>query len=101
MNDKPQRDQILRSALQTLEAEQAGLGVLAGALQNGLGEAFAAAVERMAAAQGRIIITGMGKSGHIARKLAATLTAARRRSSSTGGRPCLCIRPRPVTAISA
>lgn len=75
MNDKPQRDQILRSALQTLEAEQAGLGVLAGALQNGLGEAFAAAVERMAAAQGRIIITGMGKSGHIARKLAATLAS--------------------------
>ena len=75
MNDKPQRDQILRSALQTLEAEQAGLGVLAGALQNGLGEAFAAAVERMAAAQGRVIITGMGKSGHIARKLAATLAS--------------------------
>lgn len=75
MNDKPQRDQILRSALQTLEAEQAGLGVLADALQNGLGEAFAAAVERMAAAQGRVIITGMGKSGHIARKLAATLAS--------------------------
>lgn len=75
MNDKPHRDQVLRSALQTLEAEQAGLGVLADALQNGLGDAFAAAVARIAAAQGRIIITGMGKSGHIARKLAATLAS--------------------------
>ncbi len=75
MNDKPQREQILRSALQTLEAEQAGLGELANALTNGLGAAFAAAVERMAAAQGRVIITGMGKSGHIARKLAATLAS--------------------------
>lgn len=75
MNDKPHRDQVLRSALQTLEAEQLGLGVLADALQNGLGDAFAAAVARIAAAQGRIIVTGMGKSGHIARKLAATLAS--------------------------
>lgn len=75
MNDKPHRDQVLRSALQTLEAEQAGLGVLADALQNGLGDAFAAAVARIAAAQGRVIVTGMGKSGHIARKLAATLAS--------------------------
>lgn len=75
MNEKPHDDQVLRSALQTLEAEQAGLGVLANALSNGLGAAFAAAVERIARAQGRVIVTGMGKSGHIARKLAATLAS--------------------------
>lgn len=45
-----------------------------------LDAAFAAAVERLAAAEhGRIICTGMGKSGHVARKMAATF-------ASTGSR---------------
>lgn len=75
MNDTPSRDQILRSALQTLEAEQSGLSELAGALHDGLGEAFAAAVARIVAASGRVIVTGMGKSGHIGRKIAATMAS--------------------------
>jgi arabinose-5-phosphate isomerase len=40
-----------------------------------LGPPFAAAVQLLAAAQGRLIVSGVGKSGLIARKLAATLTS--------------------------
>ncbi len=45
------------------------------ALETSLGDEFAEAVEIMLAATGRIIISGMGKSGHIARKIAATLAS--------------------------
>jgi len=41
-----------------------------------------------------MIVTGLGKSGHVARKIAATL-------ASTGTPPFSCTRPRPATAISA
>jgi arabinose-5-phosphate isomerase len=37
--------------------------------------AFARAVDLMAAATGRVIVSGMGKSGHVARKIAATLAS--------------------------
>jgi arabinose-5-phosphate isomerase len=40
-----------------------------------LGEEFAAAVRLLAGAKGRVIVSGMGKSGLIARKIAATLTS--------------------------
>jgi arabinose-5-phosphate isomerase len=40
-----------------------------------LGESFGDAVERMLACKGRIVVSGMGKSGHIARKIAATLAS--------------------------
>ena len=36
---------------------------------------FAAAVELLAASTGRVVVTGMGKSGHVARKIAATLAS--------------------------
>ena len=45
------------------------------ALSAGLGEAFVQAIELLAAARGRIICTGLGKSGHVARKIAATLAS--------------------------
>ncbi|NQE62862.1 SIS domain-containing protein [Caulobacter sp. RHG1] len=44
-------------------------------LSESLGEAFAKAVETLFAAKGRIVCTGMGKSGHVARKIAATLAS--------------------------
>ena len=75
MIEKPSKEQVLRSALQTLEAEQAGLGAVADALSNGLGDAFTAAVTQIVAAPGRVIVTGMGKSGHVARKIAATMAS--------------------------
>jgi arabinose-5-phosphate isomerase len=40
-----------------------------------LDDTFARAVERMAGLQGRVIVTGMGKSGHIGRKIAATFAS--------------------------
>jgi len=63
------------SARRTLTAEIAGLDALAAALQAELKDAFADAVEAILAAQGRVVVTGMGKSGHIARKVAATLAS--------------------------
>jgi arabinose-5-phosphate isomerase len=42
---------------------------------NGLGAPFAAAVDAIRSARGRVIVTGMGKSGHVARKIAGTLAS--------------------------
>ncbi|WP_439153748.1 KpsF/GutQ family sugar-phosphate isomerase [Yoonia sp.] len=44
-------------------------------LSDGLGDSFVKAVELLLEAKGRIIVSGMGKSGHIARKIAATLAS--------------------------
>jgi arabinose-5-phosphate isomerase len=65
----------IASALRTLEAEGGGVDALAAALRDGLGTAFAAVVDLIRAAQGRVIVTGMGKSGHVARKIASTLAS--------------------------
>ncbi|HSV30250.1 MAG TPA: KpsF/GutQ family sugar-phosphate isomerase [Candidatus Omnitrophota bacterium] len=45
------------------------------ALAASLGDAFVAAVELLSKASGRVIVTGMGKSGHVARKIAATMAS--------------------------
>ena len=68
-------DQAVSSALRTLATERDGLTILMEAIGNGLGAAFTAAVETIASARGRVIVTGMGKSGHVARKIAATLAS--------------------------
>jgi arabinose-5-phosphate isomerase len=44
-------------------------------IADGLGPAFAAAIELLEAAKGRVIVSGVGKSGLIARKIAATFTS--------------------------
>ncbi len=72
MGDK--RAAIL-SAMRTVSTEQAGIAALAAALDNGLAEPFAEAVERVSGITGRVIVTGVGKSGHIGSKLAATLAS--------------------------
>ncbi|MCF3627725.1 KpsF/GutQ family sugar-phosphate isomerase [Thalassospiraceae bacterium LMO-SO8] len=61
----------LAVARRVLAAESDGLK----ALSASLGEVFVRAVAIMAAAQGRIVVTGMGKSGHVGRKIAATLAS--------------------------
>jgi len=63
------------SAARTLSTEQAVIAALAAALENGLSEPFAEAVERVAGITGRVIVTGVGKSGHIGSKIAATLAS--------------------------
>jgi len=64
-----------RSALRTINAEKSGLSDLEHALANGLSEPFVAAVRKLITLPGRVIITGIGKSGHIGTKIAATLAS--------------------------
>ncbi len=63
------------SVARTLDLEQRGLAALGVALGEGLAAAFAAAAAAIVASAGKVIVTGMGKSGHIARKIAATLSS--------------------------
>jgi arabinose-5-phosphate isomerase len=66
---------LISSALRTLDAEAGGISALSHALRNGLGPALVEAVELIRRAQGRLIVTGMGKSGHVGRKIAATFAS--------------------------
>lgn len=65
----------IASALRTLEAEGSGVDALIAALRDGLGRPFTSAVDAIRAAQGRVVVTGMGKSGHVARKIASTFAS--------------------------
>ena len=51
------------------------IGAVTAALQGPLGPAFAETVDIIRKAKGRVIVTGLGKSGHVARKIAATLAS--------------------------
>ena len=63
------------SALRTLSTEASGVEALAAALQSDLGPAFTRAIDTIREAKGRVIVTGLGKSGHIGRKIAATFAS--------------------------
>jgi arabinose-5-phosphate isomerase len=67
----------LVSALSTVTTERDGLTMLADALASGgaLASAFDKSVAAIASAKGRVIVTGMGKSGHVGRKIAATFAS--------------------------
>jgi arabinose-5-phosphate isomerase len=65
----------VQSALRTLEVGTSGIAAIATALQGSLGVAFCATVDLIRQAKGRVIVTGLGKSGHVARKVAATLAS--------------------------
>jgi arabinose-5-phosphate isomerase len=77
LSDHPDLD-VARDVLAT---EAAGLRALAAAL----GPEFSRAVDCLAGASGRIVVSGMGKSGHVARKIAATLAST--------GTPALFVHP--------
>ncbi|MBI3532952.1 MAG: KpsF/GutQ family sugar-phosphate isomerase [Burkholderiales bacterium] len=70
--DRPfDADKALQLARETLEIEAAAvLG-----LRQRIGDAFAQAVARMLQVEGRVVVMGMGKSGHIGRKMVATLAS--------------------------
>jgi len=70
-----QAQAAIDSALRTLDAEGSGVDALAASLRDGLGAPFAAAVELIRAAQGRVIVSGMGKSGHVGTKIASTFAS--------------------------
>jgi arabinose-5-phosphate isomerase len=67
------------SALRTIATERNALTALEEAIravgEGGLGAAFSEAVKTISAAPGRVVVTGIGKSGLIARKIAATLAS--------------------------
>ena len=63
------------AALRTLDIEVEGLVGLRARLANGMGAALADAVGALSAARGRVIVTGIGKSGHIGQKIAATFAS--------------------------
>ncbi len=65
----------LESALRTLDLEVQGLQALRACLADELAAPFERAIGIMRQATGRVIVTGIGKSGHICRKIAATLAS--------------------------
>lgn len=71
----------LQRGRQTLEIEAAGLSAMAPRL----GESFVRAVQTVLDCQGRVAVMGMGKSGHVGRKIAATLAST--------GTPALFVHP--------
>ncbi|MGB0843109.1 MAG: KpsF/GutQ family sugar-phosphate isomerase [Alphaproteobacteria bacterium] len=75
------KSDLLSHAKDVLDLEIAGLT----ALRDQLGETFVSAVDLILGCQGRVIISGMGKSGHIGRKIAATL--------SSTGTPAMFVHP--------
>ena len=72
---------LIATGRRVVETEAAALGTLAASL----GDAFAAAVDTMLTARGRVIVSGIGKSGHVARKVASTLAST--------GTPALFVHP--------
>lgn len=77
----PQAERALRLARDTLDIEAAAvLG-----LKRNLGDSFARVVTMVLDVRGRVVVMGMGKSGHIGRKIAATLAST--------GTPALFVHP--------
>ncbi|MEO1198713.1 MAG: KpsF/GutQ family sugar-phosphate isomerase [Pseudomonadota bacterium] len=66
---------LIGSILRTLDLEIEGLKRLRETAGNGLGAALLATIDLIAKAPGRVIVTGMGKSGHVGTKLAATFAS--------------------------
>jgi arabinose-5-phosphate isomerase len=73
------------AAKQTLEVESAGLADLAKWIEGAGADVFRAAVARALSLEGRLVVAGIGKSGHVARKIAATLAST--------GTPAMFIHP--------
>ena len=74
-NPVPLGAQWLASARRALVTETEGMQLLISAIDGPLGDGLVAAVNRIRNAKGRVVLTGMGKSGHIARKIGATLAS--------------------------
>jgi arabinose-5-phosphate isomerase len=70
-----QQDAVVALASQALDIESQALLDLKARLRGEAGEAFARAVQAMLDCRGRIVVMGMGKSGHVGRKITATLAS--------------------------
>jgi arabinose-5-phosphate isomerase len=71
MSSPSEDRELVQRGRRVLEQEAGAVAALAGRLD----ERFAAAVRLLLACRGRIVVSGVGKSGVIARKIAATLTS--------------------------
>ena len=78
-------DVLLDLARQALDTEARALNELRARLDGEAGVAFTRAVQAVLASQGRVAVMGMGKSGHVGRKIAATLAST--------GTPALFVHP--------
>lgn len=61
--------------VRTIDIEMRGLQEMRAGLSDGLAQAFLAAVHAIEGSGGAVVVTGMGKSGHVGRKIAATLAS--------------------------
>ena len=73
------------SALRTLDLESEGIAQLRTALEGPMARAFGAALRTLRNARGRVVVTGIGKSGHVGQKMAATFAST--------GRPAFFVHP--------
>src|SRR5438552_2969001 len=67
--------ELIASAVRPLDVEATGINTLSAAMHDCLDRAFIAAVDLISGARGRLIVTGMGKSGHVGSKIAATFAS--------------------------
>jgi len=78
-DEAPARPVSVKSALRACAVEREGLAALESAFQDeredGLAAEFDRAMWLITRASGRVAVTGIGKSGHVARKIAATLAS--------------------------
>lgn len=68
-------DGAVSCGVRTVKIEAEGLAALAAALKRDMAQDFSDAVRAIAASRGRVIVTGIGKSGHVGQKLAATFAS--------------------------
>ncbi|PLX36023.1 MAG: KpsF/GutQ family sugar-phosphate isomerase [Hyphomicrobiales bacterium] len=66
---------FIESAERTIANEIRGLAAMQRSLGNGLGKPFCDAVRLIRDLEGRVVVTGIGKSGHVGSKIAATLAS--------------------------
>ena len=71
MKNQKKTREFIESGKRVIEKEARALDLL----EKSIEESFSKAVETILKAKGRVIVSGMGKSGHIARKIAATLAS--------------------------
>jgi len=73
------------AARRLLQIEADALRAIEQSLEGPFGQAFELAIDTLIAVEGRVVVTGMGKSGHVARKIAATMAST--------GTPALFVHP--------
>ncbi len=74
-HDAASAAQAVSCAIRTVEIEAEGLSALADALKHDMASDFAEAIRVISTSRGRVIVTGIGKSGHVGQKLAATFAS--------------------------